>query len=254
MLKKIALILILQAAFLKAFGQLEQYYHKIEQVAYHERNPERLFKRIDSIKQTRRPNDSKVTIYFNRDIDFGYRHQRIKITFNGINRYEVNLLIKNDSIHFCSVLYSNLLMDEDAEKLNRKQNHPAIDTTQVSKYLELRNKFYGSLKKINDLIDELNLDKTYAFYCGDGSPKTKDGKYIEIIVQNRNIRKLKDLLTSACCEEQAYGAAGIKMLQKNKQIIPDDIKKLVSFINKRNSELVVCEGCLSGLVKPINIQ
>jgi hypothetical protein len=201
-LKKLFLVVLLQFVFLKAFCQLEQYYHKIEQVAYTEKSAEHLFKRIDSIKQTRRPNDSRVSVYFNRNVDFGYKHQRINITFNGINQYTVNLLTKNDAILFCSVLYVNSgMQEEDEEKLNLKQNHPKIDTVQIIKYLTLRNKFYDSSKKIENLIGELNMNKVYAFYCGDGGFKTQEGKAIEAIVKHKDIHQLGNMLRSMSCEE-----------------------------------------------------
>jgi hypothetical protein len=140
-------------------------------------------------------------------------------------------------------------MNEQADGFNRKQNHPKIDTTEVLKYLDLRNKFYGSEKNITNLINELNLNENYAFYCGDGNPKTKAGEKIEELVKSKQVKKLKLLLDNISCEQQAYGVAGIKMLQKNKISIPLNILKIVTYIDKRNSDIVTCEGCFDGLVR-----
>lgn len=248
MLKRSIVFLILLTICSKAYCQMETYYHKIEAVAYNEKIAKNLFKRIDSIKQTRRSNDSRVEVYFNRKVDFGYLHQRINITFNGVNRYHINLLTRNDSIYFSSVLYDEEFSDE-AEKLNVLQNHPKTDTLKVLEYLKRRNNFYGAKKTINNLKDELNLNETYAFYCGDGNPKTKKGKQIEALVAHKDLNSLKKLINSICCEQQAYGTAGIKMLEKKGVTISDDVKKLATYIDKRNSELVVCNGCINGLVK-----
>lgn len=249
MKRKTFFLFLFQIAFLKCFGQLETYYHKIEAVANDEKSAANLFKRIDSIKQTRQPHNSEVTIYFNRNVDFGYKHQRINVVFNGLNQYQVNLLIKDDCILFSSVIYDNSFYEAPAfDKMNQKENHPKIDTVQVLEYLKRRNAFYKSSKSINDLIHELNLNKTYAFFCGDGSPQTTMGKYIERIVKNNNIKKLKNLLVSFCCEEQAYGVAGIQMLQKKDVDISSDIIKIAAHIKERKSALVTCAGCLTGIV------
>ncbi|MFB0496938.1 hypothetical protein FHW88_001074 [Mucilaginibacter sp. SG538B] len=247
--RKILFLFLFQVTILKSYAQLQTYYHKIESVSNNEKSATKLFQRIDSIKQTRQPHDSKVTTYFDRDVDFGYKHQRINVVFNGLNRYQVNLLIKDDCILFSSVIYDNSFYEDPAfDKMNQKENRPKIDTVQVLEYLKRRNAFYKSSKSINDLIHELNLDKTYAFFCGDGSPQTAMGKYIERIVKNNNIKKLKNLLVSFCCEEQAYGVAGIQMLQKKDVDISSDIIKIAAHIKERKSALVTCAGCLTGIV------
>lgn len=242
-------MVLFQIAVLKSYSQIQTYYHKIESVSNNETSVTKLFQRIDSIKQTRQPHDSQVTTYFDRNVDFGYKHQRINVIFNGSNRYYVNLLTMGDSILVSSVCYDNSFFGDPLyDKLNKRENRPKIDTTRVLQYLKRRNDFYKSSKNIEDLVKELNLYKVYAFYCGDASPKTKMGEYIEGLVKNRDIKKLKSLLFSFCCEEQAYGAAGIKILQKKNVKIPAEIIRIASYVKDRKSELITCSGCIVGII------
>jgi hypothetical protein len=93
------------------------------------------------------------------------------------------------------------------------------------------------------------LNEVYAFNCGEANSKTNAGLEIERLVKGKQIKNLKLLLDNMSCEQQAYGVAGIKMLQKNKVSIPQNILKIVSYVDKRNSDLVICAGCLYGLVR-----
>jgi hypothetical protein len=226
------------------FAQEITYFHKIEYVAANTKLASLLYKKLDSIKQTRRPNDSKIETLFTRDIDFGYKHQRITVTFNSIF-YQVNLLVKNDSIYSSSVIFDDNFYDSAYKNFKAFK----IDTSACLQYLRMRNNFYKSDKKISDLKDDLNLDEDYAFYCGDASPKTSKGKYIEELVKNKRINKLLDLVKSICCEEQAYGVAGLIMLRENKVKISADNNRLLEYIKNRNSELLICSGCLSHLLR-----
>lgn len=243
------MLLLFQIAAFTSYAQLQTYYHKIQSVTNEEKSAAKLFQRIDSIKQTRRPNDSKVTTYFNRNVDFGYRHRRIEVVFNGSNRYCVNLLTIGDSILVSSLCYDNSFFgDPIYDKLNKRENHPTIDTTKVLQYLKKRNNFYKSSKNIQDLVNELNLYKMYAFYCGDAGAETEMGYYIDGLIKNNDIKKLNDLLVSFCCEEQAYGAAGIKALQKKRIKISGHIIRVATYIKDRKSELITCSGCIAGII------
>jgi hypothetical protein len=245
MLKKAILLFLLQAIFLKAYCQLDKYYHKIEAVAYHEKSAVNLYKRIDSIKQTRRPNDSHMAVYFDRDVDFGYRQQRIEVTFNS-DPYQVNLLTKNDTIYFSSVLFGNSMAD-NYDIFNKSMCHPKIDTPEAIKYMLLRNHFYGSSKSINDLKDELNLNAEYAYRCGDGLNITARWHEIEALARNNKINDLADLLKNINCEQQQYGVAGFAILKKRGFKISKENQKLINYISKRQSDLVVCNECFTGI-------
>ncbi|KAA5543374.1 hypothetical protein [Adhaeribacter rhizoryzae] len=178
--------------------------------------------------------------YLDRDIDFGYKHQRINIQIN-FEDFRVDLLTSNDSV-LLSVISHN-----DHKKLQSTYYTEAA----VLKYLGLRNDFYGSNKKIKDLEEEISSNITYAFYCGDGLPKTNEGKHIERLVNTKSINKLNEMLNSINIETQTYGVAGFEMLSKKFVKISKEQKEIIKYIKRRNSEVVTCSGCLTGLVVKI---
>jgi 2-hydroxy-3-keto-5-methylthiopentenyl-1-phosphate phosphatase len=196
--------------------------------------------RLDTLKSKFIPSRSHVTDYFNRDIDFGFKHRRILMSLNFAG-YQIDLFCRKDTIVLSSVAsadYKSISYDN--------YNKEVID-----QYLKQRNKFYSSSKTARQLIKEISLPEEYAFYCGDGMPKTQKGKYIEQLVDDENIATLTDMLKSLNCETQAYGVAGLQMLEKRDYQISYDTQKLIDHIKERNSELVVCSGCLSGLIEKI---
>ncbi|MGV3587986.1 MAG: hypothetical protein ACO1OF_13350 [Adhaeribacter sp.] len=99
--------------------------------------------------------------------------------------------------------------------------------------------------------EEISSNITYAFYCGDGLPKTNEGKHIERLVNTRSIIKLNEMLNSINIETQTYGVAGFEMLSKKFVKISKEQKEVINYIKKRNSEVVTCSGCLTGLVEKI---
>src|ERR1700743_1959223 len=114
------------------FAQEITYFHKIEYVATNSKLASLLYKKLDSIKQTRRPHDSKVDSLFNRDIDFGFRQERINLVLNSFH-YQLNLLVKNDTIYLSSVKF-----DDDFEPSYQKFKAYKIDSINALKYLTLR--------------------------------------------------------------------------------------------------------------------
>jgi len=246
MLKTCLLVIIgFQLILLKVSAQEITYFHKIENVLANDHSDSSIYKKIDSIKRTRRPHDSNLEIFFNRDVDFEYLHQRINVEFNG-TFYQVNLLLKKDSVLYSSLVFDPTFLDNTTFK---RYKTVIIDTVACTKYLKLRNDYYRSSKTINDLSSELTLDEEYAFYCGDGDPKTIKGMYIENLAKRKRIGKLLGLIKSISCEEQAYGVAGFDMLQKNNVMLSIPIKKLIAHIKKRNSDLVSCSGCIGHLIR-----
>jgi hypothetical protein len=236
------LFLLIQLISIKVFGQVD-YYRKLELITINSIKATQLFQRLDSLKQTLRPSDSHVIITFDRDIDFGYKHQRMDIELNGAY-YHINILAKANSIVTKSVLYGNsTFLDSYSESYNKRHACFYADTNQVYGYLKLRNDFYSSFKSLDDLKNELNIATIYAFRCGDGLQKTGYGKYIEELVNKRNITEIEKLLNSICCEEQAYGSEAFFMLKKKRYKIPMHTQKILSHVKKRKSTLVQCVGC-----------
>ncbi|MCO5946961.1 hypothetical protein [Mucilaginibacter flavidus] len=223
-----------------AFAQPEIFqYHKIEDIAKKETRASQFFQKLDSLKKTRQPHDSNVDIYFDRDVDFGYRHERISVTLNSW-RYQVDLLTKNDSIYSTSVRFD----DDLYNNFYSKRKFAKVDTLNSLRYLSLRNAFYGSNKSLADLHAELNIAEEYASRCGDGSPMTHRWKKLQTQAKDNSQKKFLHMLQSFCCEEQEYGLAGFKLIEKSGKKVPRKIDEIIKHIESRKSDLVICAGCL----------
>lgn len=185
---------------------------------------------------------SNVEDYFNRDIDFGVKHHRILLG-SYLARNQVDLLCRHDTVFLSTITVADYGI--------RNYNYSNFDSIVIDQFLAQRNKLYRSSKTIRQLIREISLAEEYAFYCGDANPKTEKGLYIEQLVDEKNAWTLIDMLKSFNCETQAYGVAGLEMLKKRGHQIATHPKKLIDYIKKRNAELVVCQGCFTGLVDKI---
>lgn len=207
-----------------------------------EKSDSNLVYRLDTLASKFIPSRCDVNNYFNRNIDFGFKHHRILLgsSFAG---NQVDLLCRNDTI-FLSIITL-------ADYGTNKYNYYNYDQTRIDQFLAQRNKLYRSSKTVRQLMKEISLSEEYAFYCGDAMPKTERGKYIEQLVDEKNAWALIDMLKSFNCETQAYGVAGLEMLKDRGYQISNGTKQLVDHIKKRNTELVVCYGCLAGLIDKI---
>jgi len=213
-------------------------YHKIEDIAKKETRASQFFQKLDSLKKTRQPHDSSVDIYFDRDVDFGYKHERIVVMLNSWH-YQVDLLTKNDSVYLTSFRFGSIF-----DNPYPKRKFVKIDTLHSTQYLLLRNRFYNSDKTLTDLSEELNIAEEYASHCGDGSPMTRRWKKLQAQAQNNSQKKFLHMLQSFCCEEQEYGLAGFKLIEKNGKKVPKGIDEIIKHVESRKSDLVICAGCL----------
>ena len=216
------------------------YFDLIVAIVTTEKLGNNLVYRLDTLKSKFIPSRSYVNDYFNRDIDFRFKHRRITMSLN-FATYQIDLLCRNDTVFLSSITtvdYKNI-------------NYDKYEKDVIDQFLKQRNDFYSSLKTPQQLINEISLPEEYAFYCGDGMPKTQKGKYIEQLVDDEDTATLIDMLKSINCETQAYGVAGLEMLEKRDNQVSYNTKKLIDHIKRRNSELVVCSGCLSGLIEKI---
>ncbi len=252
-LKNIAIIRLLLLLFFIAslktsYGQQETYFHKIHKITTNEHLASHLYIRLDSLEKTRRPKDSYIRIFFNRDVDFGFNHERINLNFNGIY-YQVNLLVKNDSIVMGSAIFQ--LEFEQLpyyEYFNKKYSIPKTDSARALGYLNLRNRFYNSSKSLSDLKNELDIDSWYVLRSGDQYQDSWGKKHIDTIVMRKDFNALETMLKSINCETQIYGVRGFDLLKKNKVKITTNDKKIIDHIKKRNSELVSCAGDICPII------
>jgi hypothetical protein len=216
------------------------YFEQIRAIVSSENLGNNMVYRLDTLKSKFIPSRSHATDYFNRDIDFGFKHRSIIVNLNFAG-FRVDLVCRNDTIFLSSITsadYKSIKYD--------KYNREGID-----QFLYQRNNFYNSSKTATQLIKEISLPEVYAFYCGDGNPKTEKGKYIEKLVDQKNIERLAEMLNSFNCETQAYGVSGLEMLEKRNHQLSKEIQKAIIHIKKRNSELITCSGCTSGIVAKI---
>lgn len=216
------------------------YFDLIKAIVTTEKLGNNLVYQLDTLKSKFIPSRSHVNDYFNRDIDFRFKHRRITMSLNFAG-YQIDLLCRNDTVFLCSIITADY----------KSINYDKFDKKVIGQFLKQRNKFYSSSKTPQQLIKEISLPEEYAFYCGDGMPKTQKGKYIEQLVDDEDTETLIDMLKSINCETQAYGVAGLEMLEKRDYQISYDTQKLIDHVKKRNSELIVCSGCLSGLIEKI---
>lgn len=247
---KLLLSFLLLCLFFNAFGQQETYFYKIQEITARVHIAPDLLNRLDSLKRTRRPSDSHIKTIFNRDLDFGYKHQRIEVVFNSDCRYQVNLLIKNDTICLSSTTFSNgIFSNEYEDDLNKKHSIPVIDSAKAINYLKLRNSFYISTYKLADLKERLDYNELFALNNGDGYNETWEKKHIDALVANKNIKALEQMLKDINCERQIYGVYGLGLLVKKGVKIPLFDQELIDYVKKRNSEIITCKGDLCGFVE-----
>src|ERR1700744_3150774 len=112
MLTKFLIVGCFLLAFIsfRAYSQDEiKYYHRIWDAVKSSNSDSVILKKIDSIKKTRRENDSDIKTLFNRDVDFGYTQQKIAIRFNSFP-YMLNLLVKKDQVIFASADFNTMIL------------------------------------------------------------------------------------------------------------------------------------------------
>ena len=221
--------------------EVEKNFQKIKKIISSENDFEKMKSKLDSVKLTfKDQRNNFVDYYLNRSIDFGHNHNRIKIQFD-MWQYQIDIITKNDSIYLKSL----------KTEYFKKYSFENLDKNALKDYLENRNIFYKSNKTYKDLLKEISLDETFAMYCGDGSPYTKEGLKIKKLVENRNVKKLKKILSSFNCEKQSFGVLGFKLLTEKGIDFPKEYEKLIEHIKARNSELKICSGCITGLVERV---
>lgn len=198
------------------------------------------FSKLQSLESKFIPSRSRIGTYFNRDIDFNYRHRRIDIELNLIS-FQIDLLTKEDQIVLSSILvdgYSNL-------KFNN------YDKTAIPDYLIMRNAYYGAARSVDLLFKDITMTGVYGSRCGFDGSSPVEMEQVKWLVARKGIDDLRKMLQCVDCETQAYGVAGFEMLKNDGVIISARDQQLIDHIMKRNSPLRICSGCISGFVEPI---
>lgn len=217
-------------------------FNKIVPLIHVQESVEKVYGRLDSLKQVR--SGSSISNVFDRDIDFGFNQVRIKLVLNNFF-FAVDIIHKNNRI----CLYDIHAFNYDGQTLSETRfKKVGIDSALINTYLESRNNFYKSHKDIKALLADVEYNESYAMYCGDASPETQEGKYIDKLVAGKNIKILIDMLQSVSCETQAYGITGFKMLLRQGYHLDALTSRLIDHVEKRNSPVLTCQGCLDHLL------
>lgn len=247
---RLLVLLFFMAYINRSYGQQETYFYKIQDVIAKERSDTAFSIKLDSLKKTRRPNDSYIRVLFNRDVDFGYKHKKNQVEFNTTCNYQINMLTKNDTICFSSVTFNNIFGEPNAYEIsfNKKHSIPKMDTIKTLTYLKSRNLFYHSSKTLNDLKNELDSNQWYELSSGDQDVDSREKKHIDTLVKRKDFKELEIMLKSINCETQTYAVRGFDLLKKKKVPIPVKDKIIIDHIKRRNSDLESTAGDVGPII------
>jgi hypothetical protein len=245
---KILTTFILLFSLITTNGQTSKtYFRLVDSIVLAEVTSKKLQAKLDTLQSKFIPSRSSFSLLFDRDIDFAFRHHRLDVELN-FERFQIDLLTRNDTILARTIRDYHNSFERDVTTLRFDSN---FSFKRVNEYLNQRNKFYKSHKTLKDLFNEISNYRVFAFYCGDGSPLTDEGKQIQELVAEENTDELLQMLQSICVETQAYGVSGFKMLEINGYPIASDVSKIIKRIKERNSETIICGGCIIGIIGKI---
>lgn len=238
--------LISQYGFGQTRAQVDYYYDYIKPLLRLHQSGQSLTATLDSLPTIPRFSRGTISHQFDRDIDFGLRHQRTYI-----QTYLVSFQLDVVSLNGQLVALSAAVTSRDENPIPRQnQLLQSYDTAAIRTFLAHRNTFYQSHKTLSDFFTELQASELYALTCGDAFAKTTQGLQIERLARQNQVPALAEMLGSIHCETQAYAVAGFNLLKNQHKITPQQ-RLLISHIKQRNSVVVTCAGCLSGLLRTI---
>jgi hypothetical protein len=238
-----AAILVFSHSSAQTAEETNAWLARIKRIVNTENSGSHLVYRLDTLKSEFIPSRSTLNEYFNRELDFGFKHRRLTLQLN-FSWYQIDLVCFNDTIVASAIGILDYYLQNEL-----KDDH--YNTSAISILLAKRNVFYHSRKDAEQLIREISLSEMYAFNCGLGGSRTEEGKHIDQLVEDRNAHPLIDMIKNFNCETQAFGLAGLEMLEKKGYHVPVEVKKIMAHVRKRNSDLVICSGCIMGLVRKI---
>lgn len=231
-----------QLSYGQASAEVLVYYAPIAKLLQLHQPDSSLMRGLDSLRATHRHSRSTMTSVFNRDIDFGLLQRRISIHTNA-GWFQLDLATNNGRILALAIATTDVFAKSVKPSDQLLQ---ACDTAAILHYLNRRNAFYQSDKNLFTFFKELQATEQFAPYCGDASPQTPRGAYIEELARNNKVAILAELLSSIHCETQAYAVSGFDMITAPRRIPPQQ-RLLIKYIKARNSMVITCQGCLSGL-------
>ena len=178
-----------------------------------------------------------------RDMDFGFIHHRIEV-MHWRGDLQLNLLSKNGLIK-----YGWISEDKSAYKKKLGPQLFKDDTDVLNEYISKHNEYYESNLDSADFEEQLLTEYVVGFGCGfSGGEISRESKAILRYVDNRNIKKLNNYLTSFSPELQTLGTIGfLKIGELNKHQ-----KKIINHLKNRDSKINSCAGCIYGFGETFN--
>jgi len=242
----LVLCLLNQFCYCQTRAQIDVYYNPIKPLLRLHQSSQVLATKLDSLTTTLRFSRSSISTLFDRDIDFGISHRRTIIHTN-IIVFQLDAVSENGRIIALTTAIVNINDDSIKGESILLQS---CDTSAVLQFLANRNSFYQSHKSLPNFFTELQDNEQFALTCGDGSPITSRGTQIQNLAHHSKVDSLAKMLTSIHCETQAYAVAGFDMMKGSRKISLQQ-RLVIKHIKQRNSVVVTCAGCLSGLRRTI---
>jgi len=186
----------------------------------------------------------EVYVELERDIDFGYRHHRILIIPVSGSDLKLNFISKNGNMKTGWI--SEFQLDNNTH-LNLKlfKSSPKLFT----EYVFNHNKYYETNLDEREFKNQILDEYVVGFACGfSGKEISKESKKSIRYSNNKNSKKLNELLTSFSPELQTLGAIGLIKINK----ITDKQNVIIDHLKKRNSIIFSCSGCVYGSGETFN--
>ncbi len=179
-----------------------------------------------------------------RKIDFGFIHHRILVITHNDGDFRVDIISENNIIKFG--LISVLSWKDEQPEKYKIINH---SDSFIKNYLKKHNIFYKSDLKEEDFIEQLNNEYIIGFGCGIvGMDIPKKSELFKKYIKQKNRKRLNNWLRSFSPELQTLGAMGIVELKS----ISEDELRVMEHLNKRNTSINTCMGCLYGFQETFN--
>lgn len=187
----------------------------------------------------------EIITIFDRDVDFNIYHQRIYF-FNFGDDFQIDILKRNDTILLYTINISTWGSENNSVLVSK---HLIKENKSINEYIKNRNEFYHTNKNLKDILYEISLNYEYAINAGYGYSLTEKAKEIQRLLELHNHSEVYNYLKSFNIENQAYGIYGLELMKKKKIKTPKEIKRIAKHIKKRNSDTLICAGCICGIVQ-----
>ncbi|MDY7394462.1 hypothetical protein UMM65_04360 [Aureibaculum sp. 2210JD6-5] len=174
-----------------------------------------------------------------RDIDFGYRHFRKLIMTHSDGDFRIDIISYGDSI---KLGITTVIDWKDNEP--KEYEFFSDSNSFITNYLKKHNAFYETDIQKDQLIEQLNDEYTVGFGCGIvGMDIPKYSQLMQRYTKQKNRKKLNAWLRSFSPELQTLGTIGLLNLGS----VGKDEMNIIKHLEKRNSKINTCSGCLYGL-------